>query len=241
MTFVALKDGKPTQVPKLEPEDTLEWERWKAAEVARQQRREMQAIAKQHGTPQRYLHDYDQYLDRPPAFVTSIGHPSALTPKDSYTSTFEWVFSHHANPLGITFGGSIMHWMTSCASIAVGRHSRSHLLLASIDQLHFLQPVQVGQIVTIRAIVSQVFKSSMELYVTVGARDYRGGPSLLSNECFITFVAVNERGGPVRVPDLKFDTEEERQVGELAHERRARRLKECSLLREQFTTSKNII
>ncbi|KAI8055429.1 HotDog domain-containing protein [Syncephalis plumigaleata] len=237
-TFVAVKDGKPMQVPRLEPVTDVEKRRWELAEERREKRREQQKSSirgkGRRGDPLRSLRTYDSLLDQPPAYVTANGTPDSLTPGDCYARSFEWVFMQHVNPLNICFGGNIMHWMHFCASITAHRHCRRHLLLASIDQLQFVNSVLVGDIVTLRSVVSQTFRSSMEIYMTVESHNTCEDTNHLSNEAFLTFVAVDHLGEPVKVPKLRPETEIEKYFAETAHQRRAMRIAERGLLDQEY-------
>lgn len=73
----------------------------------------------------------------------------------------------HANTLQITFGGQIIQWMETCALVSARRLACTYLMTASIDSLQFIKPTHVGEVVTVRSIVSRTFKSSIEVYVSV--------------------------------------------------------------------------
>ncbi|KAI8871649.1 Thioesterase/thiol ester dehydrase-isomerase, partial [Ramicandelaber brevisporus] len=89
----------------------------------------------------------------------------------SYSEVVELVLPQHANSLQITFGGQVMEWMEQCAFAAAARHCRSYMVTASIDSLQFYRPTHVGDIITIRAVVSRTFRASIEVYVTVEAEN----------------------------------------------------------------------
>ncbi|RKP07375.1 HotDog domain-containing protein [Thamnocephalis sphaerospora] len=213
MTFVAMRNQKPAPVPELVPQSPVEKSRWLLAELSRQKRYEMQSVP--------------LLLRKDIRLRWHLVIPIRAL-------SFEWVFTEHVNPLDITFGGNIMRWMHFAASVTASRHARAHLLLASIDRLQFVNPVMVGEVVAIRTIVSQAFNSSMELYITVNARDHCGGSARLSNEAFMTFVAVNERGRAIRVPGMHFESADERICADAADQRRARRLEERRLLKDML-------
>ncbi|KAI9594413.1 HotDog domain-containing protein [Syncephalis fuscata] len=235
-TFVAMKDGKPMVVPQLTPTTRAEIRRWELADSRREQRREQQRITQQqHGYPLRSLIPYDNRLSQPPAYMVANGTPASLSPGDCYTRTFEWVFTQHVNPLNICFGGNIMHWMHFCASITAHRHCRRHLLLASIDRLQFVNSVLVGDIITLRSVVSQTFRSSLEIYMTVESHNTCDRTvRRMSNEAYMTFVAVDHLGEGLKVPDLRPETDEERYFASTAHERRANRIAERDLLDQEY-------
>jgi acyl-CoA hydrolase len=78
----------------------------------------------------------------------------------------------HANTLQITFGGQIIQWMETCALVSARRFACTYLLTASIDSLQFIKPTHVGEVVTVRSIVSRTFQSSIEVYVSVEVSAY---------------------------------------------------------------------
>jgi acyl-CoA hydrolase len=232
---VAINDGKPAPVPVIEPATELEHRRWLSADARREQRRALrQALRQPHNKPLRDLSLYDSRLGQLPAYITSQGVPSRLSPGDTYTRTFEWVFGQHVNPAGTCFGGYIMDWMHRCAMIAATRHTRQNLLLASIDQLNFANPIPNGHGITIRAVVCQTFHSSLEVYLTVESHHANRYEQTLSNESFMTFVAVDALGERVKIPELRPETEEERYFARTAHERRATRLAERESLDTEY-------
>ncbi|KAI9483477.1 MAG: HotDog domain-containing protein [Benjaminiella poitrasii] len=87
----------------------------------------------------------------------------------TFAEVVELVMPQHANTLSITFGGQIMAWMETCAIASASRLAKTYLLTASIDSLNFIASSGVGDVVTIRSLVSRSFNSSMEVYVSVEA------------------------------------------------------------------------
>ena len=73
---------------------------------------------------------------------------------DSVVEMTEIVMPNDTNPLGKLMGGRVMHWVDICAAIAAGRHSRTAVVTASLDQLDFLCPVPVGGVIVLLSAVS---------------------------------------------------------------------------------------
>lgn len=137
-----------------------------------------------------------------------------LTPKSPAASRCEMtelVLPGDANALGTIFGGKVMHWVDVAAAVAAMRHAGMQVVTASIDALHFLGPIRVGEVVTLKAQVNEVFQTSLEVGVRVEAEDPRrpAGGRRYTTKAYLTFVAVDEAGRPVPVPPLGPTTEEE--------------------------------
>ncbi len=139
------------------------------------------------------------------------------TSKESLTVLTDIVLPGETNPLGNLFGGELLARMDRACSIAAQRHSRRIVVTASVNHVAFNKAVPVGSVVTIEAKVSRAFKSSMEIYVDVWIEDRESRERTKVNEGIYTFVAVDQTGSPVRVPELKPETalEKERYEGAL--------------------------
>ena len=152
---------------------------------------------------------------------------SDLTAKLASTSKVEMtqlVMPPDATGLGIAFGGRVMEWTDLAASMAAMRHARMPVVTACIDQLSFLAPIRVGQIVVLRTRVNAVFGSSMEVEVNVVAEDPANGERRDCCEAFLTLVALGPSGTPAKAPILLPQTEEEEQRAREAVARRAARM-----------------
>ncbi|KAI8148796.1 HotDog domain-containing protein [Fennellomyces sp. T-0311] len=142
----------------------------------------------------------------------------------TFAEVVELVMPQHANTLSITFGGQIMAWMEACALASANRLSRAYLLTASIDSLSFITPTHVGDVVTIRSIVSRAYTSSMEVYVSVEAENLQTSETNFTNDAFFTIVAIDKDHIPVKIPRAVPQTEAEMKLFEGGPERRAKRL-----------------
>ena len=134
----------------------------------------------------------------------------AKTPKESLAIYTDMVLPSDTNPIGNMFGGELLARMDRAASIAARRHSRRIVVTASVNHVAFNKMIPLGSVVTIEAKVSRAFSSSMEVYMDVFIEDRESGEKYLSNEAIYTFVAVDEMGSPVRVPELVPETEIEK-------------------------------
>jgi len=100
--------------------------------------------------------------------------------------------------------------MDRAASIAASRHSNNVTVTASVNHVAFTKAVPLGSVVAIEAKVSRAFKTSMEVYIDVWLENHQGERSK-ANEAIYTFVAVDEKGKPTRVPELIPETELEKE------------------------------
>lgn len=122
------------------------------------------------------------------------------------------VLPSETNPLNNLFGGELLARMDRAASIAARRHSRRIVVTASVNHVAFNKAIPLGSVVTVEAAVSRAFKTSMEIFIDVWVEDRESGFRSKANEAIYTFVAVDETGSPVPIPQLKPETklEEER-------------------------------
>jgi len=130
-----------------------------------------------------------------------------------------------ANPYGNVHGGEVMKLIDAVAGAAATRHARARVVTARIDELSFLAPVYVGHLVTAKASVNHVGRTSMEIGVRVEAEDMLTGNVVHVASAYLVFVATDERGQPVPLPPLVAETDDERRRLSAAEARRALRLK----------------
>ena len=144
---------------------------------------------------------------------------------ESETEMVQVVLPNDANPLGFILGGTVMHLIDIAGAIACHRHSRTLLVTAAVDDLQFLHPIKVGDLIILKARVTCVFTTSLEVQVDVFSEETLTGKRLLTSRAFLTFVAIDRQGNKVNVPPLLVETEEERRVCEEAQRRREQRLR----------------
>jgi acyl-CoA hydrolase len=90
-----------------------------------------------------------------------------------------------------------MHWIDIAAAIAASRHTNRVCVTASVDELHFLNPVKQGEVVVLRASVNRVFRTSLEVGVSVTTENTLTGDRTHANTAYLTFVAIDDDGKPV--------------------------------------------
>ena len=128
-----------------------------------------------------------------------------------------------ANPWGYVHGGTIMKMVDEAAGSAAIRHTRKRVSTAAIDYMSFLHPVHVGDLLTIKASVNDVGRTSMEVGVRVEAENMLTGVVTFTSSCYLVMVALDEGGHPIPVPPVIAETPIERSRMAAAKIRRKRR------------------
>ncbi|GAA0192208.1 acyl-CoA thioesterase [Fulvivirga kasyanovii] len=144
--------------------------------------------------------------------------------RESFVTMTEFVLPNDTNTLNNLMGGKLMHWMDIVSAIAAQKHSNRIVVTASVDNVSFGKPIQLGNVVTLKAKVTRSFNSSMEVHIQVEAEDIPGNKKFASNSAFFTFVAVDQSGKPIDVPEAIPETDEEKELYAGALRRRQLRL-----------------
>jgi len=132
----------------------------------------------------------------------------------------ELVLPNDTNLLGNLLGGRMMHWMDIAGAMAATRHSNKVVATVAIDSVDFRHPVRMGEIVTLKAKLTWVGNTSMEVMVNAYAENPKSGAVIHTNQAFFTFVALDGNGKPSPVPQLRLETQEERDLFESALQRK---------------------
>ncbi len=146
------------------------------------------------------------------------------SPNESYVSMTELVLPNDTNTLNNLMGGRLMHWMDVVSAIAGQKHCNSIVVTASVDNISFRSPIQLGNVVTLRAKATRAFNSSVEIRIDVDAENIPEGKKVASNSAYFTFVAVDKNGHPVEIPEVVPETQEEIELYNGALRRRQLRL-----------------
>ncbi len=131
------------------------------------------------------------------------------------------VMPHMANVLGDLFGGTLMSMVDQAAAIAAIRHAGGPAVTASIHRVDFRERIPIGSLVTCRATVDYVGRSSMDITVEVFAEKPSTGEERHTHTARIIFVAIDDYGRPRAVPRLVATTDEERERYARAEQYRA--------------------
>ena len=137
-----------------------------------------------------------------------------MTPRkasETLAISTEVVLPNDTNHVGNLFGGRLMQWMDLIASISAHRHCRRVVVTASVNNISFNKPIKFASIITLEAKVSRAFTSSMEIFIDVWVEDPTNGDKMKCNEAIYTFVAVDQNGSPLPMPDLIPETQLEKE------------------------------
>jgi len=145
-------------------------------------------------------------------------------PRESEAVIAELMMPQHANIMGNVFGGVILAMVDRVAAVAAIRHARKQCVTVSVDKVDFREPIRVGELVTAMARVNFTGRSSMEIGVKVVAENVLTGERRHTNSCYLTYVALDDKGHPTDVPPIVPETEDERRRYERASKRRAERV-----------------
>jgi acyl-CoA hydrolase len=134
----------------------------------------------------------------------------AVHAKDTYTVTTHLVLPENTNTLSNLMGGQLLNWLDVASAISAHRHCRRVVVTAAVNNVSFQHPIKLGDLVIIEAKVSRSFNSSMEVFMDIFVEHSSTGEKIKCNEAIYTFVAVDQLGNPIQVPDLIPETEEEK-------------------------------
>jgi acyl-CoA hydrolase len=162
----------------------------------------------------------------------SDGASSSVVPVASGTPTASRVEAVHivlpglTNALGSIFGGILMQWIDIAGAIAGARHALGPVVTASVDRIHFLRPVKLGDVVIVQAQVNHAARTSMEVGVRVFSEDQRTREQHQATRAYLTFVAIDESGKPRPIRPLVLETADDQRRFAKAARRRSDRLAE---------------
>jgi len=144
--------------------------------------------------------------------------------RESISEYSELALPNDASGLGNVLGGKVMHLVDLAGAMAAMRHARRPVVTLSVDQLLFLHPVRVGELIVLRSSVNRVFRTSMEVGVKVTTEKLMTGERRHTCSAYLTFVALDENQKPTPITPVIPETEEEQRRYRQAGERRQYRL-----------------
>jgi acyl-CoA hydrolase len=144
----------------------------------------------------------------------------------SRSALIRWMSLVDANSAGFVHGGIVMKLCDEAAGVASVRHCGTRVVTAGMDRMTFLEPVNVGELLTCSATVNAAWRTSMEVGVRVEAESPLTGEKRHTSTAYLTMVAVDEHGKPIPVPPLLAESEDEQRRGREAEVRRRNRLTE---------------
>lgn len=142
------------------------------------------------------------------------------TPSESRTVQTEIVLPNDTNNLNNLMGGTLLHWMDIVAAVSAKRHCGKSCVTAAVNNVSFGHPIPRASIVTLEANISRSFSSSMEIIIDVWTENVQSGDKTKCNEAIYTFVAVDNKGRPSSVPEVKTETRKEKERYNAALRRR---------------------
>ena len=131
---------------------------------------------------------------------------AARSVAESQSEMSEIILPNDANILGNLLGGRLMHFIDLVGAMAAYRHSRTHVVTAAMDHIDFIQPVHVGDLLTLKSSVNRAFSTSMEVGVKVWVENTQTQAMLHVASAYLVFVAVDQN---VHVPELRPVTADE--------------------------------
>src|SRR3954469_6106076 len=151
----------------------------------------------------------------------------------SQVTLVEWMGIDDANMAGFVHGGTVMKLCDEAAGIAAIKHSRCRVVTAAMDRMTFLLPIHVGELLTLKAAVNAVWRTSMEVGVRVEAENPRTGEVRHTNTAYLTMVALDDDGRPLEGPPLLVEGEAEERRQREAQLRRRTALAEREQIRAE--------
>ena len=124
------------------------------------------------------------------------------TSKESWVSITELMLPSHSNFGGKVHGGHILNLMDQIAFACASKHSQAYCVTASVNRVDFLNPIEVGELVTLKASVNYTGRTSMVIGVRVEAETVTTGEKRHCNSSYFTMVAKDGKGNNVKVPGL---------------------------------------
>ena len=131
-------------------------------------------------------------------------------PSESLAVHTTTVLPADTNAYGNLFGGALVALIDKTASITASRHARRNVVTASIDRVDFLEPVRLGDILTVTARLNWTGRTSMEIGVEAHSENRIDGHQVLACAALLTFVAIGDAGKPVPVAPVLPETAEEK-------------------------------
>ncbi|WP_111306929.1 acyl-CoA thioesterase [Confluentibacter sediminis] len=128
--------------------------------------------------------------------------------EESQVSMTQLMLPSHSNFSGKIHGGYILSLMDQIAFACASRHSRNYCVTASVNKVDFLNPIEVGELATLKASVNYTGRTSMVIGVRVESENIQTGERKHCNSSYFTMVAKDENGHNVTVPGIILNTKD---------------------------------
>jgi len=129
--------------------------------------------------------------------------------RESKTTITELMIPSYANFGGKIHGGILLSLMDKVAYATSSKHAGTYCVTVSVDKVEFLQPVEVGELVSLHASVNYVGRTSLVVGIRVEAQNVKTGKIKHTNSCYFTMVAKGDDDKPALVPELILENSEE--------------------------------
>lgn len=163
--------------------------------------------------------------------MTLAGEPKAV--RTSRVTISQLMQPEHANLRGDVHGGWIMKLVDEAGALAAMRHAQCRVVTVAIDQMQFLEPIRIGDLIVLDAEVTYVGRTSLETRVRVSAENPLTGERTHTNTAFVVYVALDDQGVPQPVPQLIAETDAEKSRMAAAKARQINRLEQRSRSEEE--------
>jgi acyl-CoA hydrolase len=167
---------------------------------------------------------------------TNLSAPPPRPVAASQSERSEIIFPGDTNPLGNLFGGRLMQFIDLVGALTASRHSHAIPVTVSMDHTDFVAPVRVGDILILKASVNRAFNTSMEVGVKCMVEDPRTGALRVVSSAYLTFVALDDLGSRIPVPQVVPETDHQKRRFEDAGRRREMRSIEMTRKKELRAT-----
>jgi len=171
----------------------------------------------------------------------AILNPSTRTVRSTQSEMTEIILPNDTNTLGNLLGGRLMHFIDLTGAMAAYRHSRTNVVTAAMDHIDFIRPVHLGDLLTLRSSVNRAFSTSMEVGVKVWAENTRTATIVHVASAYLVFVAIDNDGKRVRIPQAVPETPDEQRRYEGALRRREHREAEAVHRKQAKQATKDAI
>ncbi|MGE0587504.1 MAG: acyl-CoA thioesterase [Cyclobacteriaceae bacterium] len=129
--------------------------------------------------------------------------------RESQTTITELMVPSYANFGGKIHGGTLLSLMDKVAYATASKHAGTYCVTVTVDKVEFLQPVEVGELVSMHASVNYVGRTSLVVGIRVESQNIKSGVIKHTNSSFFTMVAKGDDDKPMRVPALILETKED--------------------------------
>jgi acyl-CoA hydrolase len=170
--------------------------------------------------------------------INTANHPADRTVASTQSEMTEIILPNDTNTLGNLLGGRLMHFIDLTGAMAAYRHARTYIVTAAMDHIDFIRPVHLGDLLTLRSSINRAFTTSMEVGVKVWAENTQTGVQLHVASAYLVFVAIDEKGRRVRVPQVVPETaDQERRYADAQLRREHREAEAARRKQERLATA----